>query len=326
MGGQLSTLCYFQGTLLVDFRLIFFTRHSDLRSGWRVLLFLILLSGITLAIVAPLQAAGANLEYFGPAGVLVAIFGSTFVMTRFINRKPFSAIGLGLRPEMVRELGMGCLLGFLMMAGIFLVELAIGYVQIESSGISIIEGFRIVGVGMLLFALGAMVEEALFRGYVFQTMIQGMTFLPAVIVMSVAFAAMHGANPNMSLLAFVNIGLAAVWLSFAYFKTRSLWLPFGLHFSWNFSQTTLFSFPTSGIQFKENRLFALTQSGPDWLTGGVFGPEGGVLATFALFLCTWYVLKSRFLVAPEGIITLDSVEDLLEPQTGAEEPERENTK
>jgi len=266
------------------------------------------------------------MEYFGSAGVLVAILLSTYVMTRFINHKPFSAVGLGLRPEMVRELGMGCLLGFLMMAGIFLVERALGYVQIESSGISFVEGFRIVGMGMLLFALGAMVEEALFRGYVFQTMIQGMTFLPALVIMSAVFAVMHGANPNIGLLAFVNIGLAAVWLSFAYFKTRSLWLPFGLHFSWNFSQTTIFSFPTSGIQFKENKLFALTQSGPDWLTGGVFGPEGGVLATLALFLCTWYILKSRFLVAPEGIITLDSVEDLLEPQSGTEESEQEKVK
>lgn len=298
---------------------VFLTRHSELRAGWKVLLFLTILSGTSLAIIVPLQMAGANMAYFGSAGFLLAILASSYVMTRFINHKPFSAIGLGLRPEMVRELGMGCLLGFLMMAGIFVIQHTLGFAEVTASDISWVEGFRIVGMGVLLFGLAAMVEEALFRGYVFQTMIQGMTFLPALVIMSAVFAFVHGANPNISLLAFVNIGLAGVWFSFAYFKTRSLWLPFGLHFSWNFSQTTIFSFPTSGIEFQGNKLFALTQSGPDWITGGVFGPEGGVLATLALFICTWYILKSKYLTAPEGIITLDSVEDLIQPPDSSRE-------
>jgi|GEM_PF-7059575 len=64
----------------------------------------------------------------------------------------------------------------------------------------------------------------------------------------------------------------------------------------------------------------LVQQGPDWITGGAFGPEGGVLATIALIAGTWYILKARWIKAAEGIITLDSVEDLF-PQT----PQSEET-
>jgi hypothetical protein len=55
------------------------------------------------------------------------------------------------------------------------------------------------------------------------------------------------------------------------------------------------------------------QSGPVWVGGGEFGPEGGVLATIALITCLWYILKAGFLRPPEGIVTLDSIEDLVPP-------------
>jgi hypothetical protein len=86
-----------------------------------------------------------------------------------------------------------------------------------------------------------------------------------------------------------------------------------LHFAWNFTQTTIYAFPTSGLAFEDRKLWVLEQTGPDWITGGAFGPEGGLLATLALLLGTWYVLKSRHLVVQEGIITLDSLEDILPP-------------
>jgi membrane protease YdiL (CAAX protease family) len=94
-------------------------------------------------------------------------------------------------------------------------------------------------------------------------------------------------------------------------KTRSLWLPFGVHFAWNFSQTTLFGLPTSGMLDDAHALFNTARSGPAWIGGGEFGPEGGLLATIALLACLWYILKAGFLKPPEGIVTLDSIEDLV---------------
>ena len=63
----------------------------------------------------------------------------------------------------------------------------------------------------------------------------------------------------------------------------------------------------------------VVQRGPDWLTGGAFGPEGGALATISLIIGIGVVLKARSLKAPEGIITLDSIVDLLGPGNGSGE-------
>jgi uncharacterized protein len=300
---------------------VFVDRHEDVRSGWKALVFFLMFSVFIGAGVGPLIYFDFELTYLAQIVTIAAVLGASLLMTRYFHRKPLTAIGLSIHPGVFREFGVGCLLGFMMMTGIFLVEFSLGYFQPQWLGLGGGRIFWILVSSVALFAVGALSEELLFRGYLLQILIQGITFLPAAIIVSGLFLLAHIQNPEVGTFALINVGLAGMWLSFAYMKTRSLWLPFGLHFSWNFSQTTLFAFPTSGIHFADKKMFAVTQTGPEWFTGGAFGPEGGVLATVALIVCTGYILKAKYLAAPEGIITLDSVEDLLPPQT---EPRRDN--
>jgi membrane protease YdiL (CAAX protease family) len=298
---------------------LFIDRHKELRVGWRLLSFFVLVAIGLLALALPLKMLGARGDLVGRLVGLAATLGASYAMTRFVNKKPFGAIGLSLHRNMFREFGIGCLLGFLMISGIFILELMSGYISVVWRGYSFLECVKVLGFSLVSFAIAAFLEEVFFRGYAFQTLIQWVTFLPSMLVFSVFFAFSHYANPNITTLSVVNIALAGIWLSIAYMKTRSLWLPFGLHVSWNFSQTSLYSFPTSGGSLSDQRLSDLVQTGPEWITGGAFGPEGGILATLALILGTWFILKSRYLSAPEGIITLDSVEDLLPKPAGLEE-------
>jgi hypothetical protein len=294
---------------------IFLNRHAEIRSGWRIVIFLLALAALLFLVSIPLSYLGVTVGLLGPVLVLACSLAASYVATRFINRKPFTAIGLSLHPATFLEFGTGCLLGFLMMTGIFIVQYLLGFATLTSRGLSLQDSAWVLLSSIPFFGVAALTEEVIFRGYVFQTLIQAITILPAVFVMAVVFALVHLANPNTSTLGVINVGFAAILLSFAYLKTRSLWLPFGLHFAWNYSQTTLYSFPTSGLEFAGRRLFQSTHTGPEWLTGGLFGPEGGLLATAALIACTWYILKTRRLTVPEGIITLDSVEDLLKPES-----------
>lgn len=286
-----------------------------------MVIFVLLLLTIFFPLFAPVGQFDVDKQLVGSLILLVALLVSTFLVTKYVNKKPLTAIGLSFHSSTFREVGMGCLLGFLMMSGIFVLELAMGYVQVEWIEMSIMNVVWTFLLSAVFFGIAAMGEEILFRGYLFQTLLQGITFLPATVVMAVLFAVVHAMNPNVGTFALINVGLAAVWLTFSYMKTRSLWLPFGLHFAWNFAQTTLYGFPTSGGSFVDKRLVMLTQLGPEWVTGGDFGPEGGALATLALLLCTWYLLKAKWIATPEGIITLDSVEDLVAPHiTLKEEP------
>lgn len=292
-------------------RTFWFTRHGEVRTPWRVALFILFAAVIAVLLGAGLKLAGVPTPLVESPVLLAAVLSATAIMTRVVNKKPFGAAGLARTRGAARDFALGSFLGLLMMGGIFLVELALGFINPESGGIGPAEVLRITATSGLLFAMAALGEEMLFRGYPFQSIMQGVTFLPAALGVSVLFALAHLGNPDISLFGLFNVGLAGLWLSFAYLKTRTLWFPFGLHFSWNFCQTTLFSFPTSGFRMEGRTLFHVNQGGPLWVTGGAFGPEGGVLATLALVLCTGHILKSSLYRRAPGVITLDSIEDLV---------------
>jgi hypothetical protein len=293
------------------FRDFLFDRHGDIRQGWRVAAFMCLVPLFVTGGILPLRLAGIESPMLEKLILLASALGATWTLTRSVNRKPVRAVGLWIHDRTLRELGAGCLLGFLMMAGITIVEVAMGYVIPSYSGLDPAGAIRVTVLSVLWFAAGAMEEELLFRGYAFQTLIQAVTFLPATLLMALLFGLAHMQNPHVTLFSLCNIVLAGILFSFAYMKTRSLWLPFGVHFAWNFSQTTLFGLPTSGMLDDAHALFKTARSGPAWIGGGEFGPEGGVLATIALLASLWYILKAGFLAPPEGVVTLDSIEDLV---------------
>jgi hypothetical protein len=293
------------------FRDFVFDRHGDLRPGWRVAAFICLFLLFVTGGILPLRLAGMESPTPEKLILLSSALCATWVLTRFVNRKPLRAVGLWIHGGTLRELGAGCLLGFLMMGGIYIVQVALGYVVPSPAGLDPEGALRVTVLSAVWFAAGAMGEELLFRGYAFQTLIQGVTFLPATLLTAALFGLAHMQNPHVTAFSLSNVVLAGILFSFAYMKTRSLWLPFGIHFAWNFSQTTLFGLPTSGMTDPSHVLFNAARSGPAWIGGGEFGPEGGVLATIALLACLWYVLKAGFLKPPEGIVTLDSIEDLV---------------
>lgn len=297
-------------------RAVLLSRHGELRSVWRILLFLVLLSLFAALFVAPVVLTGMKSQDLGVLGVTLALLAASYVMTKFVHHKPLSAIGLWLKRRALRDTSAGAGIGVLMMGGIFVVELLLGYASPVWQGFSAGRAVLSVLQLALTFTLAAALEELLFRGYAFQTLMQGLTFAPAMLLVSLLFALAHAQNPNVSVFGLFNVALAGIWLSFAYFKTRGLWFPTGLHFGWNFAQTGLFGFPTSGAEFAGLRPVVTSQSGPDWVTGGAFGPEGGILATIALIAGTWYILKSPAFSTPPEIVTLESVEDLLRPQDG----------
>jgi membrane protease YdiL (CAAX protease family) len=300
-------------------RTLFVDQYGTVRSGWRIVIYFVLAASFVFGLTAPVRLLDAFLEDMNlkwlagvtlPVLALIGTLLASYICTRWLNRKPFAAVGLWFHSRAVSEVMWGILLGFLMMGFIFIVLALSGNIEVEFLGLGAGDIIGILLSSVVMFGAGAMLEEVVFRGYPFQTLIQGLTLLPAVILMAVLFSAAHLGNPNTSTFGIVNIGLASIWLSFAYLQTKGLWLPFGLHFGWNFSQTTIFAFPTSGIEFAQHKLLGTVVTGPEWITGGSFGPEGGALAAVTLVICTIYILKAKQFAPVAGIITLDTIEDL----------------
>ena len=129
------------------------------------------------------------------------------------------------------------------------------------------------------FAGVAVNEEIATRGFLLQVLGSAWSPSGALIGSSLVFAALHSLNPNVSLIAIGFLVVAGLTLAWGYFATGRLWLPMAFHWSWNLAQGPLFGFPVSGLPV--DGVLAVTPTGPDWATGGAFGPEAGLVGLLA---------------------------------------------
>jgi hypothetical protein len=141
---------------------------------------------------------------------------------------------------------------------------------------------RQVGLTALMLAPAAFLEEIMFRGVGQVVLARPLGRMRAVVLLSVVFALAHLFNPNSTPLGLFNIALAGVFLGVAFYLPGGIWTAWGAHLGWNATLAALDA-PVSGLPF-EIPLIDYAPGGPQWLTGGSFGPEGGLLATATLGL------------------------------------------
>jgi membrane protease YdiL (CAAX protease family) len=139
--------------------------------------------------------------------------------------------------------------------------------------------------------MSAAQEEIIFRGYPLQILMKGVGTWPAIIAMSAAFGFVHYRyNPNATVIGAVNTALAGLLLSIAYLKTRSLWLPYGIHLAWNLGLGFVMGYTLSGIEI--DSLWRSVPLGPGWLVGGQYGPEEGFVAT-VVFAAAVFAVRTK---------------------------------
>jgi hypothetical protein len=129
-------------------------------------------------------------------------------------------------------------------------------------------------------------EEAIGRGYLITNLKEGMSgvwnltekkaLIFAIISSSVFFGVLHIRNPNANVISTFSLMINGAMFATAYMLTGQLGMCIGLHMSWNIFQGLVFGFPVSGDP-EIATMFHIQQSGPNWMTGGNFGPEGGLL-------------------------------------------------
>ena len=133
---------------------------------------------------------------------------------------------------------------------------------------------------VLILAPAALSEELMFRGLPMVVAARAIGRGRAIVLLSVIFAVAHIRNPDVTTAGLGNIALAGIWLSLAFFSPGGMWTAFGAHLGWNATLAALAA-PVSGLPFNIPYIdYRMGQ--PVWLTGGAFGPEGGLLATLAL--------------------------------------------
>lgn len=154
-----------------------------------------------------------------------------------------------------------------------------------------------IGAALLLLAPAALAEEIVFRGLPLILLDRTAGRGLAIGVTALLFALAHSYNPDITTLSIGNICVAGLFLGIALFARGGLWAALGFHLGWNWAIVALDA-PVSGIDFKIP-FINYDPGGPGWLTGGKFGPEGGVIATLVLGVAT--VVASRLVLHRKAI-------------------------
>jgi uncharacterized protein len=287
----------------------FIDRNGHLRSGWRLAIFcvtfyvclevtqLFLLFALSTLLHRSVTEVNSSLwsVVSGHGAILFSSFFVGWACGALLEDLPLSGLGCSPHRGWLKNLLIGSLLGA---ASLILAAL----LTTISRGIRFSfdpAGPRVIGqtlaVSLLIFLLAGAAEEMLFRGYPLQTLTRAKLAWLGVLLTSVPFAVGHLWNPNVVRgFTFINTALAGVWLAVAYLRTRSLWLPFGLHWAWNWTQASLLGLPVSGIaRIAPAPLLKAVNLGPDWFTGGAYGIEGGAACTIALLVSTLVIWRAK---------------------------------
>ncbi len=307
-------------------RYIFMNDESELRSGWRVLafFFFFILSASLLTGLIKLFATlfpslsflerepsdsevltSSKLIYFFVTNLinLAAAIIASAICARVLERRSFGSVGFRRHRRWLRDYGLGSVMGAASLAiavGIAATAKATTFDVQTRGAAQLASGFLIV---LVFFLVAGASEELIFRGFPFQALVHNLGGAAAVAITSVVFGLAHLANPSASAISTINTMLAGIWLGLAYLMTRSLWLATALHYSWNVAMVFIFGLPVSGFTMLNQLAWLRGSEGvPVWISGGSYGPEGGVAATAALILSTLAIWKSGMFAPSEEML------------------------
>ena len=133
----------------------------------------------------------------------------------------------------------------------------------------------------------------MFRGYPLRVLVRSWGPVTGLVVTSVAFAALHGWNPDVGPWSLANLALAGLFLGVVMLKTGSLWWASGAHVGWNVATAYVADLPLSGLRIVDTPMLDVARGGREWITGGGFGIEGGMAATLSLCIGTVALFGSR---------------------------------
>lgn len=211
-------------------------------------------------------------------GIIVGVV----IARHLLDHRSAAALGIEWTRDSRRDLARGFILGAGLQLLVFLTAAVFGWLTVRGPGPGALRPLSLLS-SFLVLALVALYEELLSRGYIMQNLSEPFGMPAAVLISSIFFSAFHSFNSHVNWLAFINIALAGVLLSVGYLVTRSLYLPIGFHLAWNYFQGPVLGLPVSGFSGLPAILATQVEGPPLW-TGGLFGPEAGLLGLFALLL------------------------------------------
>lgn len=282
--------------------------RSRLAWGWRLAGYvaLLLLLTVSLQLVVILTSgvdAASPLDIRIVGAAVIAALAASWVMMSRVESRPPAALGLVPGRRALGDFARGCVVGCALVGATCGLMVVAGWLN-PSEVVAARPGSpeSVLDVTALLL-LAAFLEELAVRGYPFQVLAEARGPAIAVGATALVFGALHGANPGVGRIAIVNTILAGILLGIMYWRTLSLWLVTGAHLAWNWTMGVAVGLPVSGLDVRGDGE-TIRVGGPETLTGGDYGPEGGALLGLVTLAGILWLAKSSHLTRDPAVLAL----------------------
>lgn len=223
------------------------------------------------------------------AAMLPALFLSKLEGCRF------GTYGLPVHGAFGKQFWLGVLWGLAAVTLLLLVMRGVGVFQFGHLALHGLRVLKFAAFWGAVFLVVGLYEDFLFRGYSLFTLAEAIAFWPAAILLSLAFGFIHLGNNGESWVGALGASCIGLFFCLTLRRTGTLWFAIGMHASWDWGESFLYSVPDSG-QIAPGHLLSPSFHGTRWLTGGSVGPEGSVFV-FVLIAGMW-LLFDRLYPAP----------------------------
>lgn len=259
----------------------FLNDERRLRNGWWILIFFVLLAAILTPLIEVARRNGTVVSTGEQALLIVAVS----CLCQLLRRRPIAELTGAMDIRWPVQLLLGTFLGAMLMLVPALFLRMVGRVTWHWND----GGWSILAAALLPCVAVVVAEELLFRGFLFQRLIDGAGVWIAQLLLAAYFVLTHSGTlrsaGDQRVLASVNIFIASLLFGLAFIRTKSLAMPLGIHFGANFTQGPILGFGVSGHR-DANMLQTILSKGSDWLTGGAFGIEASVPGLICIIAAT----------------------------------------
>jgi membrane protease YdiL (CAAX protease family) len=279
---------------------VFVSSDGRLRALWRILFFgagTFVALFVADAIVGPLISQlflllgirGVSNEYWVQA---VAVLGGTALALRVVEKRSWRSVWMGSDAAHPSLLVVGFVVGAAAIALPIICLIGVHWLSPATGGAGSWGGSAL-RVSLLLLP-AAFFEELVSRGYVLSVLREWIGWSWGIVATSVGFGLLHLANTGVTAESITLVMLAGFFLAGVLYATKSLYAAWMAHFAWNWTMAVVFHTAVSGYPL-EAPGYRYVDAGPDWATGGEWGPEGGIPAGFGMGAGTGlvYLLSRR---------------------------------
>jgi hypothetical protein len=268
-------------------RSLFVAQSGAVRAPWRIVIFFgVLLAAYiaTDAIAGPVISA--LFRAVGAGGVAneswvaaIALLVATGICIRLVDKRPWRDVWLDAAAARPKYFAAGFGVGTLAIGLPILGLIGGGWLHSATSAPGSWWG-ACLRVSLMLVP-AALSEELLTRGYLLSVLRESWGWVWAIVATSIGFGVLHLQNPGVTAGSVATVTLAGFFLAAVLYRTRSLYAAWSAHLAWNWTMAVIFHASVSGLPL-ESPGYRYVDAGPDWATGGEWGPEGGVPAAIGM--------------------------------------------